>query len=442
MSDLPSSPILYLPIEEQKRELDARLLLAIEALQAGWRVVIGQQWLMVENMRQLRPGVFFFKGMNNVQQTWMQHAASFGHKGVTVDEEVTAIADETFVLKEVSERCLYIVDAVFTQGPNQHEIYKRKFPYHAHKFRMTGNPRFDLLEPAFRTAFQAEAEGLRRKYGRFFLFNTNFGYANSHWGDPEEYIKVCETVGYVKRGDPFDEKWLKDQLVFEQTNLDAFVEAMKFLRDRYPDMTVILRPHPAEYIENWKRRLAGEERILVNADGAPQPWLLAAEALIQSTCTTGIESVMMDRPTIAYCAEESWCEDIFIANNLCPRATDLPALGQLTDAVLADSEGFIAKMKAEHAGASDNHFLKPSGHSVTKEIFKTIKSLGILTDPKSSPILNNGIKADSEFTAFRKSKINLTDEYLTKRFTYLSRLVGNTKPAGRWQLGESLFLLG
>ena len=46
---------------------------------------------------------------------------------------------------------------------------------------------------------------------------------NSFWGGPEGFERVCERVGYIERGNAFDEDWLAKQYEFEARNAEAFV---------------------------------------------------------------------------------------------------------------------------------------------------------------------------------------------------------------------------
>ena len=50
----------------------------------------------------------------------------------------------------------------------------------AEKLVVTGNPRFDTLMPHVRAVYEADARGIRERYGRFLLVNTNFSSANPY----------------------------------------------------------------------------------------------------------------------------------------------------------------------------------------------------------------------------------------------------------------------
>ena len=54
------TPTLYLPIEDASREMGAKILVAAAALQRGFSVVIGQQWLLANNHEAMPLGIMFF----------------------------------------------------------------------------------------------------------------------------------------------------------------------------------------------------------------------------------------------------------------------------------------------------------------------------------------------------------------------------------------------
>ena len=129
---------------------------------------------MMWNLEKFRPGVVFFKGVNKMQFSWMRRAKRAGHKTVAIDEEVTAISNDRFVLKEVHESQVPHVDKIFRQGPFQYETISTRYPDVTPKLSVTGNARWDMLRPQFRNFHDADVAAIRKQHGRFILVNTNF----------------------------------------------------------------------------------------------------------------------------------------------------------------------------------------------------------------------------------------------------------------------------
>lgn len=69
----------------------------------------------------------------------------------------------------------------------------------------------------------------------------------------------------------------------------------------YPDIKLIIRPHFTETDAQWKRWLpAGLGNIQIEHSGSAIPWMLASQAVIHNSCTTGTEAFLADVPVIAY----------------------------------------------------------------------------------------------------------------------------------------------
>ena len=107
---------LYLPIEIAARELDARLLVALFAVKNGMEVIIGQKWLMQQNMAALPPGAFLFKTMSPRDFNNMLNAAEFDHGIFAIDEEMPGLGEGCGNLRWVHEPAVDKCDAIFLPG--------------------------------------------------------------------------------------------------------------------------------------------------------------------------------------------------------------------------------------------------------------------------------------------------------------------------------------
>src|SRR5262245_21810230 len=108
LTNVTQFPIIYLPIEFQSREFDSKVLLAATLTERGYAVVLGQQWLLYENVPRLPPGVILFKSFNKFHQVAMAHARQSGHRVVILDEEMLAQTEvkavETLCTEGIFER--------------------------------------------------------------------------------------------------------------------------------------------------------------------------------------------------------------------------------------------------------------------------------------------------------------------------------------------------
>src|SRR5262249_22614532 len=138
-------PFLYLPIEVASRELHAKLLLSYFAVQAGFEVVIGWKRMMNKNLRFMPPGIVMFKTLTVNDATAMRQAKAVGHRIAVVDEEVPGLVAATQKLRWVARDSVAASDLVFTTGADHDEAMRQFHPAHADRYRIVGNPRWDLL---------------------------------------------------------------------------------------------------------------------------------------------------------------------------------------------------------------------------------------------------------------------------------------------------------
>ena len=145
MTSPTRKPLLILPIEERKREFLSRILIALEALECGAEVLLGQQWRIFENLDRLPPGVILFKGNNVVQATSMAAAKRAGHFVCSIEEELFAVMDAPAILRHYAPLALESCDIVFTQSANQRDVLSTAHGSARPKLKIVGNPRVDAF---------------------------------------------------------------------------------------------------------------------------------------------------------------------------------------------------------------------------------------------------------------------------------------------------------
>jgi hypothetical protein len=82
--------------------------------------------------------------------------------------------------------------------------------------------------------------------------------------------------------------------------LGDFEELVPALEKEFMDYTIVIRPHPAENQEVYKKLAAKCQQVRVVHEGNVVPWLLAAKVLVHNGCTTGIEAYATGTPAVAY----------------------------------------------------------------------------------------------------------------------------------------------
>ena len=312
MSAVPTR--LYLLVEEASREFESRLLIASAALERGFEVVIAPQWAVWENLRNLKPGIMVFKGTNRAQSLRMRQAKVAGFLVAAIDEEPFGISDRVEILKMWDSQTAESCDLLLAQGAFQARCIASRHPGAADWIRVTGNPRSDLLEARFSAAIRDEAAELRKTWGDFILFNTNFGAVNPRRGDSISFLEISQRVGAVDPRKPADLDYHLARLRWEKNNLAAVLKVIGELVSRGFPWRIVVRPHPAENIEHWKTGLADVPGIAVVREGDHRAWGLAARLLVHSSSTTGLEAFLLGSAPLSLCVDDSPWNGFFTSN--------------------------------------------------------------------------------------------------------------------------------
>lgn len=317
---------LILPVENQVREFDAKLLLACVAAENGVRAFVGCHARIGERMHAFPRSVYVAKAVSPGSMKLFRIVQQLGHGLAAWDEEALVYMSPSFYLRrKVSPESLGKPATLFAWGEDNAEIWRNAQGYRSQPLHVTGNPRGDLLRADIRGFHQPEADALRRRFGDFVLINSNFGGLNlffSELNKPRLERMQGGTVPEDKVGTWEDPEMIRFRwLLFEK-----FQQMLPCLARRMPERRFVFRPHPSENSEIWQKIASGLPNVEVACEGGIVPWLLSASAVIQNGCTTGLESFLLGRPVIAYKPVADPVYDMDLPNKLGELATDVESL--------------------------------------------------------------------------------------------------------------------
>lgn len=432
---------LFLMIEVAHRELDARLLLARRAMEDGYRVVIGQQWLMNEYFGSFSPGVAVFKGINRIQGDWMQRAQRFGHRVVAINEEAMALSAKPSIALETCQETLERIDRLCAQGDNEKEAYLEHYQDVDSRVSVTGNARVELLSSTHRHHQFKARDAIREAHGKFILVNTNYGYINTEFGSPENFLRHSVHVGALNPLNQWEVDLYRNRFVFERENMKAFCEMIPALRLRFPDHLVVVRPHPSEKHESWCRLVGKIPGVLVSGQGGPIPWILASDVLIHNTCTTGLEALLLGHPVIAYCPFTNIYEAELTPNFVTPRVETIDALAIAINAALTSPSGLAEWPKSASLPTLDHHYVDAFECKATRRIFEEIDA--VAQGMPDAQLLRPGgvLDPNAPYPEQQKTRISVTKDELIERFLMVNQAEITPPPFRVENLGESLFVM-
>ena len=317
-------PWVLLPIETKVREFHAKILQSAVLAERGFDVVLGEQNAMIRQMPWLPRGVYIDKSVARTKTKPFRRLAEFGNKIAAWCEEGLVYRDrKTYLHERVSPDSLALADIFFAWGPMQADDVGGHVPAAKNKIRVSGNPRFDVLRPELRGLFDADAQALRQKYGRYILVATNFSRYN-HFMGYDFWIEALKKRGTITTAEhlAFFHHWRE----YLGELYRGFATAMPKLAKAFPDHRIVLRPHPSEDHDAWRRETASLDNVTVAFEGSVIPWIVGAESLIHNSCTTGVEAYLLGKPVVAYRPATDEVLDSHLPNALSRQAFELEQL--------------------------------------------------------------------------------------------------------------------
>ncbi len=298
-------PPLIIPVENQVRELDPKLLLACIAARRGFTSIIGSHREIDFRISQLPRGLYLNKSMTDRNLKMFRVMRWAGHRILTWDEEALVhLPADVYYSRRLSPAAIRYVSHLFAWGEDNAELWRRyphlppDLPIH-----VTGNPRNDMLRPELHPFYAEDVRAIRRKHGDFFLINTNFNHVNAFF-PAQNLFKPVQRAGrpakFGKAGVGMTRAYAEGLRDHKQAILEAFQRLVPRLTADFPELTLVVRPHPTESQETYRRIAAAHPRVHVTNEGNVVPWLLAAKALIHNGCTTGVEAFVMRVPAVSY----------------------------------------------------------------------------------------------------------------------------------------------
>ncbi|MCM3874381.1 MAG: hypothetical protein ND895_27135 [Pyrinomonadaceae bacterium] len=157
---------------------------------------------------------------------------------------------------------------------------------------VTGCPRFDYYAEPLASVYRKPTNGSNGAKRKSVLINTNFTTANLE-GVPYPTVidNYVATYGFAREEVL---RWYNNEL----EAIDSMSALANQLAADFPDIDVILRPHPEERVDTYREKLR-EPNIHLSNSRYVAPWILAASAIIQRSCTTAIEASLAGLPAFS-----------------------------------------------------------------------------------------------------------------------------------------------
>jgi surface carbohydrate biosynthesis protein len=338
---------LIIPVENQVREFDPKLLLACIAACRGFSSVIGSRWEIDNRIASFPGSVYLSKSMTARGAKMFQIMRKVGHAVVAWDEEALVhLPPEIFFSRRLSPAGVKHVSHLFAWGQDNADLW-RQYPNLAAEtpIHITGNPRGDMLRPEMRGFYAEEVAELRNTYGDFILINTNFNHVNAFYPHQNLFMPAKRSGGasrFGKAAKGMSREFAEGLRAHKQALFEDFKRLIPSLAEAFPDRTIVVRPHPTENHAAYCEIAARWERVRVTNAGNVVPWLLAAKVLVHNGCTTGVEAYVMGVPAITYrpSVNEYYDNDFYrLPNSLSHQSFNFEELATTVARILAGELG-------------------------------------------------------------------------------------------------------
>lgn len=400
-------------MEIKARELEGRSLLAFEAASRGYRVILGDKNPLYPLLCKgfLPNGMYIYKSLGKGSE---KHLLGLSKKGflISSQDEESGLLDKTydkFLEIRSTQRLVNIASAVYCWGKHDYSSWIRKYPDSANKIYCVGSPRVDYWRSDFINYFNEDIKKIKSKWGSYVLISSNFVLAN-HPKGTEDLIALRKEIGFISTEE--DEKRMRANINDSKKMFRLFIELIKKLSLKYPDIKFIIRPHPLENKRHWENLFKKCLNIHVVSNGGVTAWIKSAKALIHNGCTCGIEAYVSNIPTIAYTPFESSINRE-VPNTLSITCTTEEEVDNKLRQVLQRDIFTIEKYKNK---IIKNRLLNVCGNTASKSIVDTFD----LLDIPSSESISYSITTTQQLIKKIKRKLG-TKKLSYHKFPSLSR---------------------
>ncbi len=447
---------LIIPSEVQTREFDAKLLLACLATERGFESIVGCRNDIHLRIVELPRGIYLAKDVRYSSRRMFGILGKLGCPIVALDEEAPFFYSPQFYLQaRVSEPVLHQTRELFAWGPENAEAWRHCAYYHGAPIHETGNPRVDMMRPELRSFFDDSVGELRRRLGRFILINTNFGSLNHFFPNLSTLLPPDLAGGAPPdAGDAF-----KSGLAAHRHGIyQNFLKLVPELCRTFPDHLVVVRPHPAENHDTWRAAGKGMANLRVMHEGNVIPWLLAADAVIHNSCTTGFESYLVGAPVIAFRPAVSDKYDLALPNELSHQAGDRETLIEMVRAAIRGELAISAAERERRHALAARHVTALDGKLAGERIVDLLdgfeggnpmpqRRLLTRVAGQAAALIRRKGKERNATTPGHKSNIDYTrhrfpgieEPEVTRRIEMLKGILGRFPRARAREIDENIF---
>lgn len=293
---------VILRLETKSREFQSRTLLAYHIVNKGYGVILSKDYGLKSSV--FPKGIYLLNNIFKTNNLLLRKIKKNHNKIIILDEEGLLYINKNEYLKRIPEENLELISNFLCFGKEQSSLIKEAFPKHVNKITITGNPRINLLNRMFDRLEMDKVESIRNKHGKYFLIVSNFSIVNYFGAErslTSRYEAILKTQMFYKfLNSDVDIRKFKESFHYINKIFESFLDLAEILARKFPEMKVIIRPHPSEDKKLWEDIASKHTNVEVIFEGNLTEWIKGSELVIQNSCTSAIESLYLHKNCISY----------------------------------------------------------------------------------------------------------------------------------------------
>jgi surface carbohydrate biosynthesis protein len=281
-----------LVVDNPKRDLAGLALVAHELLKLGVEPYLVPMYQQGYDVPLIAPEAVLVNYARPTNKALLAGYRSLGIRVIVMDTE-GGVLSETGVDSPANWAQFFRdsglnanVDRYLFWGPRVREAFAAAQALPPERLEVTGCPRYDYCNDRWSGLLAYPRRG-------FVLVNTNFSAINPQFSrSAEDEFEVFTRAG-----------WPRDYTLalFAElrTAFPRYLDAIAGLAARKPQRPIIVRPHPFEDAEVYRRRYADLPNVEVDATGNVLNVLAAADCMVHLNCGSAVETVLLGKTPIS-----------------------------------------------------------------------------------------------------------------------------------------------
>lgn len=239
----------------------------------------------------LNPNYVLVNYLRKNNQKLVEDLLDSGIRVGALDNESGVLPDVSTILQSftTSSKVAQEVSTFFSWGRKIAQFLESEGKLRNDQLVVSGTPKLDWYTHPFKTAlanpFPTEKS--------LILVNMNFPLTNprfqSREKELEDLIKIYHMEERIARG-------MQDD---EELAIQGMMQLVKELSKEFSSYQFIVRPHPFEDIRIYEEYFKNSDNIEVVKKGNVVHWINIARLVIQRSCSTAVESLLLDTPSFS-----------------------------------------------------------------------------------------------------------------------------------------------